>query len=183
MCSQSINGRVHGKDPECRSICIRRVFAHEVRNVINFKEHKNIGPDGKARYPLPAEGQAANLPRILGGPPKEEDSEDGHSAPVTLPTKHWDEGYYFWTGKGHWTMLNKTLSMTMDLRQQQNSQTKQARRREIWQDYQQHLKQSGGQQVGERDPASDKWWGPIVPPKPIPDTRCDRLFFLYESSG
>lgn len=33
-CSQSISGRAHGQNPFCRSLCIRRIFAHEVRHLL-----------------------------------------------------------------------------------------------------------------------------------------------------
>ncbi|KAF8653291.1 hypothetical protein AX16_003993 [Volvariella volvacea WC 439] len=188
-CSQNVHGRIYGKEPRCRSICVRRVFPHEVKNIASFKAHQSVGPDGKARYPLPAEGQAANVPLLLGGKPvKEEEDEFGSahepssssasssaaekSKKPTVETKYWDEGWYVWTSKSRWAVYEKTDSMRMDLGQQQQMRARRDQQRELWQDYQDHLQQRGDDQTV--DPSS-KWWGPIVPAKPFPDTSSQSL--------
>lgn len=162
-CSQSISGRIHSKEPKCRSICLRKVFPHEVQNIVSFKKHENVGPDGKAKYPLPMEGQPINLPRLLGGT-SNSDSEDHPKPPVT---KYWDEGWYLWTSPSRWAFLQKTDMMMQDFQKQKETELKHESRREVWHDYQEHLKRGVS---GVADQQS-QFWGPIVPPRPIPNTR------------
>ncbi|KAG6920174.1 hypothetical protein DXG01_004942 [Tephrocybe rancida] len=169
-CSQSINGRFHGKEPTCRSLCIRKIFAHEVKNVVAFKTHRNVGPDGKAMYPLPAEGQPSSVPQWLGGkPPRDADSDDDEDLPQVkqppTPIKCWDEGWYLWTTQSRVAIHDKLDSMSQDLGRQHQSNEKHQQRQEVWQEYQDHL------QKGDQTAESGKWWGPIVPPRPLPDFR------------
>ncbi|KAF8891747.1 hypothetical protein BD779DRAFT_1621802 [Infundibulicybe gibba] len=176
-CSQNVNGRIYGKEPSCRSICIRKVFPHEVRNVVAFKSHRDVGPDGKAKYPLPAEGQPLNLPRYLGGKPLEDSDEQ--PKPSNEARKYWQEGWYFWTSNSRWAVHDKTDTMIMDLEQQQQFATYQEQRREVWQDYQDHLQQTAGTNAtgnqAESEAGSSKWWGPIVPLRPPPDVSSQSL--------
>lgn len=167
-CSQTVSGRIHNKEPNCHSICLRKVFPHEVRNVLSFKRHNNLGPDGKARYPLPSEGQSTNIPRYLGGSPKEA-AED--QLPTPLPsTKFWDEGWYLWTGKGRWAVVEKTENMMLDFQHQQQVDTIRQKRKEVWQTYQDQLKQNVGTQPG--DGKAPPWWrGHVVLPKVQQDDR------------
>jgi len=164
-CSQSVTGRIHGKEPYCRSLCVRKVFPHEVRNVIAFKQHKQVDPTGKAAYPLPTEGQPANLPRILGGNPPEDDSN--HKPQPLHNSKNWDKGLYFWTGQGPMAAHQKIDSMSLDFEQQRRVVEMRERRREVWQDYQDSLRQKND--AGKEDVRT---WVPNVPPRPLPDTRC-----------
>ncbi|KAF8897094.1 hypothetical protein CPB84DRAFT_1781550 [Gymnopilus junonius] len=167
-CTQSVSGRIHGKEPNCHSICLRKVFPHEVRNVVAFKHHNNVGPDGKAKYLLPAEGQSANLPRMLGG--SKDVTEDNSSKPKATQPKYWDEGWYLWTATGRWAVVQKTEKMMLDLQHQQQLEQIRQSRKEIWQDYQEQLKQNVGDKPVGQTPPQAPWWGPIVPPKNIQDT-------------
>ncbi|KAG5653511.1 hypothetical protein H0H81_012583 [Sphagnurus paluster] len=175
-CSQSVNGRFHGKEPSCRSLCIRKVFAHEVKNIIAFKTHRNLGPDGKAMYPLPSEGQPSNLPHMLGGRPVEDG--DMSQKKSNEPLKYWDEGWYLWTTQSRLAIHEKTDSMMMDLERQQRVGKRYEQRQEVWQDYQDHLEKMAAQPEGApapQDGETSKWWGPIVPPRPIPEFRSHSL--------
>ncbi|KAF9485957.1 hypothetical protein BDN70DRAFT_822719 [Pholiota conissans] len=171
-CTQTVSGRINRREPNCHSLCVRKVFPHEVRNVLAYKRHHSVGTDGKAVYPLPAEGQAANVPRILGGHPKEE-SEDSSKPPTPPPTKNWDEGWYLWTGEGRWNFFQKTEKMMLDLPSQQQLDAVRENRKEVWHDYQEKLKQNPGQHV--QPPSTSQWWAPIVPPKSLPDTSSSLL--------
>jgi hypothetical protein len=131
---------------------------------LSFKKHESVGLDGKARYPLPAEGQPANLPLLLGGT----SNNDWEDRPRTSAKKCWDEGWYLWAGQGRWSVLQKTDMMMLDLQKQKQAELKRERRKELWHDYQAHLKHGLG---GVADQPQSGQWGPIVPPKPIPDTR------------
>ena len=146
------------------------MFPHEVRNVLSFKRHQSVGPDGKARYPLPSEGQSANLPRVLGGTPKD-DSEDAPKVPTAGPTKYWDEGWYVWTGKGRFAGMEKIEKMILDLPLQQKLEKIRESRKEVWHDYEERLKQNTGQQ-DVRNQVGPQWWGPLVAPKTIEDAKC-----------
>lgn len=168
-CSQSITGRIHSKEPFCKSICIRQVFPHEVKNVIAFKNHRNVAPDGKAKYPLPPEGQPANIPRYLGG--KSAEDGDARESNVDGP-KMWDEGWYLWTSHSRLAIHEKTDTMLMDLEQQRRLAEHWEQRREVWQDYQDHLQNAPhNQDSEEHNTQPSRWWGPIVPPRPVPEFR------------
>lgn len=75
-CSQTVRGRAQGQEPWCRSVCIRKVFPHEVRKVMRVFEST---PDGllakdvetDTKVPLPPEGQ--RLPPWLTGKRRADD--------------------------------------------------------------------------------------------------------------
>lgn len=141
-----------------------------MKNIVAFKNHRNIASDGKAKYPLPAEGQPTNIPRYLGGKP----AEDGDAREPTVDgTKTWDEGWYLWTSHSRLAIHEKTDTMLMDLEQQRRLSEHWEQRREVWQDYQDHLQNAPHNQEGEeshnRQPS--RWWGPIVPLRPVPEFR------------
>lgn len=162
-CSQTVSGRIHGREPNCRSLCIRKVFPHEIKNILSFKRHEAVGVDGKAKYPLPSEGQSDNLPRLLGGTPK----EDSHQNAPSTSTRYWDEGWYLWTGNGRWVGQQKTEQMMLDLAKQQVLDNIRTDRKELWQEYQ---KQNINTQNGDEQPLPGaQWWGPLVPPKTFED--------------
>lgn len=152
-------------------MCIRKVFPHEVRNILSFRRHHSVGPDGKALYPLPAEGQAENLPRALGGK-AHDDSEEAHSTRSSPPTKFWDEGWYFWTGRGREAFLQKMEKMMLDLPNQQQLDHIRDGRKELWHDYQQQIRQN------PHHPAPAPWWAPIVAPKSISDAKYVTIQFF-----
>lgn len=170
-----MRGRLQEQDPNCRSVCIRKVFPHEVRNIVSFKSHRNVGADGKAKYPLPEEGQAVNLPRFLGGRPVgDSDTSNKPLAPVAV--KHWDEGYYLWMSKGRWAAFEKTASMKLNLEKQQQTVLHVDHTKELLQDYQEHLNQrTHSQRMEKSSPQvhenAEGWFGSIVPPRPKTDLR------------
>ncbi|KAF5354958.1 hypothetical protein D9756_005427 [Leucocoprinus leucothites] len=169
-CSQSVTGRIHGKEPYCRSFCVRKVFPHEVRNVIAFRKHKQVDQSGKAPYPLPAEGQALNLPRIFGGKPQEDADDPDYKPQPAQPPKTWDEGVYLWSGKGRMAAHEKMDSMSMDFERQRRVVEMKERRKEVWQDYQDSLRQKN--HIESEDV---RMWVPNVPPRPYPDTSSQSL--------
>lgn len=140
---------------------------------MSFKRHEVVGSDGKAKYPLPSEGQSANLPRILGGSGTSKDeSEDRPKVVSSTPMKYWDEGWYMWTGKGRWASHRKTEQMVLDLFKQQMLEKIREDRREIWQDYQEQLKKSTGHKDDVLSPVQAPWWGSLAPPKTLEDVGC-----------
>lgn len=58
----------------------------------------------------------------------------------------------------------------MDLEQQRRRAHRWEQRKEVWQDYQDHL-QKIPDQPNSPEAESNRWWGPIVPPRPIPEFR------------
>ena len=74
-----MRGRVNGQEPWCRSVCIRKVFPHEVRKVLRFVETGAQGVEKtvevESQIPLPPEGQ--RLPHWLTGRPKPADDAAG----------------------------------------------------------------------------------------------------------
>ncbi len=162
-CTQTVRGRITSQQPGCRSLCVRRVFAHEVRNILAFRRHQDTDDDGKAKYPLPAEGQPVNVPRFLGGKPPDPDAD--HPVPIP-PKKYWDEGWYLWTTKSTHASVEKLATMNFDLQRQARRESYKEKRRATWQEYEQFLENNQTD-----SPEGSKWWGAIVPPRPFPDTQ------------
>jgi len=165
-CSQNISGRIHSKSPWCRSVCLRKVFSHEVRNILQFKSHRDIGPDGKARYPLPQEGQPINLPRYLGGKPIDDPEHDRKSP---ADTKYWDEGWYLWKTNSYIGVFNNISNMSVNLETQVIQESVIKGKRQLWKEYQEFLRS------GQPRTEENKWLGPVVPPNFGPDPTLDSL--------
>ncbi|KAK7057533.1 hypothetical protein R3P38DRAFT_2841536 [Favolaschia claudopus] len=165
-CSQNVSGRVHGKAPWCRSVCIRKVFSHEVRNILQFQSHRDIGPDGRARYPLPAEGQPIHLPRYLGGKSLEDPE---HDRKVPEDTKYWDEGWYLWKTTNYLGVFSSMAQMQNNLEKQNKVDAMKQSKRKLWKEYQEFLKS------GEPEVEENKWLGRVVPPNFGPDAAPDSL--------
>ena len=132
-CSQSINGRVERRPPWCRTLCIRRVFAHEVRNVIGISRHRGALPDGTVKYPLPPEGQ----PRKAAGPSGDETTRSNPESSSLVerevpPTQvqYWEEGWYLWCSRSPRTSVEHLRLMGLDLAAQMKlMEVKEARRK------------------------------------------------------
>ncbi|KAF7315206.1 hypothetical protein MIND_00035000 [Mycena indigotica] len=165
-CSQNVAGRIHNRGPWCRSVCIRKVFSHEVRNVIQFKSHKEIGADGKARYPLPSEGQPINLPSYLGGK-QIEDPEHGRKSPGDV--KYWDEGWYFWKSTTFLGAHDIISRLPLNLESQTRQEEIRIAKRKVWQDYQAFLR------AGRPKSEENRWIGPVVPTNVGPDVSSQAL--------
>lgn len=160
-----MSGRLNGKEPYCRSFCIRKVFLHEIRNVVGVKSHRNVGPDGQVKYPLPHEGQPENIPKLLGGTQSDDpDEKPGQRRPEG--TNYWNEGWYMWTGSGRWAMLEKTETMLLDLEQQQRLEALKDRKREAVIETSKTTKLTD-----EPEGALRKKWGYVVPRNSNPDAR------------
>ncbi|KAJ7076853.1 hypothetical protein B0H15DRAFT_862960 [Mycena belliarum] len=163
-CSQNVSGRIHGKIPSCRSVCLRKVFSHEVRNILQFKSHKDVGADGKARYPLPQEGQPIHLPRYLGGRPTD-DPEHGRKSPADI--KYWDEGWYVWKTNTCLGVYRSISLMPKTLEGQVKADLHVKAQRQQWKEYQEFVR--SGQ------PPENKWLGPVIPPNLGPDPAPESL--------
>ncbi|KAF7321574.1 hypothetical protein MKEN_00678400 [Mycena kentingensis (nom. inval.)] len=165
-CSQNVTGRINNRPPWCRSVCIRKVFSHEVRNIVQFKSHKELGPDGKARYPLPPEGQPINLPTYLGGR-QIEDEEHGRKSPGDV--KYWDEGWYIWKTTNYIGTNDIISHMPLNLESQRRLAAARSNKRKMWEDYKEFIKS------GQPRTLENKWLGPVVPPNIGSDPSSDAL--------
>ncbi|KAJ7690753.1 hypothetical protein B0H17DRAFT_1064680 [Mycena rosella] len=165
-CSQNVSGRIHNKAPWCRSVCIRKVFSHEVRNILQFKSHREVDADGKARYPLPKEGQPINLPRYLGGKPTD-DPEHGRKSPADI--KYWDEGWYLWKTNSFLGVYSSIHMMPKTLEAQGLEESQKKAKRQLYKEYQEFLRS------GQPRTQENKWLGPIVPPNFGPDPAPESL--------
>lgn len=92
-CSQTSVGRAQGAEPWCRTICLRYVRKHEIKE--------------KGKIPLPPEGQP------------EEAVTNGHVGGLGAQNvKNWQEGYYLWIAKHRWPSQEKLDIMGLTLEQQ-----------------------------------------------------------------
>ncbi|EGO00944.1 hypothetical protein SERLA73DRAFT_105438 [Serpula lacrymans var. lacrymans S7.3] len=118
-CSQSSRGRAEGNEPWCRSICLRRVFAHEVKRVVAHDNASKLHGASSRLFPLPPEGQPGSS-RPLRQDPGHFSEDHELSPPYTSPedTRYWEEGWYLWTSKSRWAAQEKFDLMTCDLHRQ-----------------------------------------------------------------
>lgn len=106
-CKQTSRGRARIDNPECRTICFRKVFGHEVSDG-SYDTTDDPNADFKPRrsIPLPGEGQHSDA---VGDGEVEE----------TEKTRYWKEGRYIWTAKGgRWITHEKVDTMVLPLSEQ-----------------------------------------------------------------
>lgn len=115
-----MRNRADGQEPWCRSLCIRRVFEHEVKRLTNqFAYDSRIQQHGgvieELKMPLPPEGQppSAIVDGIVGGP-----NQDGR--PSAEGVRYWEEGLYIWGTKSRWASQERMDLMMLDLERQTN---------------------------------------------------------------
>ncbi|THH06970.1 hypothetical protein EW145_g3712 [Phellinidium pouzarii] len=114
-CSQSVRGRFEGRDPRCRSLCIRRVFEHEVKQLtthFSLDSRSHVVNGAANEYPLPPEGQpsSAIIDGAVGGVPGTRSAAEG--------VRYWKEGWYIWMTKNRWAAQEKMDLMMFDLDKQ-----------------------------------------------------------------
>jgi hypothetical protein len=63
-CSQTVAGRHRGRAPTCKSICFRRVFAHEVKKLVA----RTNAPDGRT---ITTAGAVLSVPQVVEERPKQ----------------------------------------------------------------------------------------------------------------
>ncbi|OAX43696.1 hypothetical protein K503DRAFT_680602 [Rhizopogon vinicolor AM-OR11-026] len=136
-CSQTTRGRTEGREPTCRSVCFRRVFAHEVRTAIAHDEVlRGKTPQKNHGYPLPPEGQPN--PDSLSS-----------SSPKSVDIRYWEEGWYLWTSRSRWATQERLDLMMWDLDHQDHWQRHKDEVQKEWDDYwAQHQRQAGEQIYG-----------------------------------
>ncbi|KAI9064560.1 hypothetical protein FKP32DRAFT_1591375 [Trametes sanguinea] len=153
-CSQSVTGRIHGSDPWCRSLCIRKVFLHEVTRILSHRTtetiHQRPGRPPKreitehietapVHHPLPPEGQRYSgwLHALLGRPaqPAAADAAahpDAHAHDGKGELRYWKAGWYLWWSKSRWAAQERMDLMRRSLGSQTEWQQLKERRNEEW---------------------------------------------------
>lgn len=124
-CSQSHFGRAHGNEPKCYTLCLRRVFNHEVNRVLTNVNYGPIikSPAVSANIPLPQEANTT-LGQYISDSPQAEVSDSSASSPDTTsshlenPQRHWQEGYYIWLSRSRRAASEHLSHMKRDLFQQ-----------------------------------------------------------------
>jgi len=118
-CTQTAAGRTNRQTPQCRSICLRKVFSHEVYKLLTIADPTLPKPKLvpiKQQIPLPREGQdPASF--FFSTVDKEEDdapSKKGKDKEVRL----WDQGWYLWYSRDPWAAREKISMMSLALDQQ-----------------------------------------------------------------
>jgi hypothetical protein len=159
-CTQNISGRIEKRPPLCRTICVRRVFAHEVRNVLGFNRHRNARADGVARYPLPLEGQfREEVPdeniSISGRREAQKRKVDG------ADLQYWEEGWYIWSTRSKWKTLEHIDLMMFDIPTQAQWMEIQNAKRKEWEERQKAT--AAGKEQSTAAPAQSA---------PFPDETC-----------
>jgi hypothetical protein len=119
-CSQSYFGRAHGKEPKCYTLCLRRIFNHEVNRVLT---NVNYGPTIKspttsANIPLPAEAKTTLGQYISHTETSDSSAPSSHATTSQHPEnsqRHWQEGYYVWLSRSRQAASEHMSHMKRDL--------------------------------------------------------------------
>ncbi|OJT14748.1 hypothetical protein TRAPUB_8696 [Trametes pubescens] len=135
FCSQSITGRIHGHDPWCRSLCVRRVFLHEVTRVLATHAHAHPSSSPvPVHYPLPPEGQRYSgwLHALVGGP-STDPAADGYGVLGDRDEpRTWKAGWYLWWSRSRWAAQERFDQMRRSLEAQAEWEHLKARRNDEW---------------------------------------------------
>ncbi|EPQ55041.1 hypothetical protein GLOTRDRAFT_41709 [Gloeophyllum trabeum ATCC 11539] len=114
-CAQSVVGRVNRQTPRCRSLCLRKVFVHEVYKAVAVREaegRREVIPV-KAQIPLPQEGQD---PAAFFWPVGDDDDEGaGAGTGKGREARCWDAGWYLWYSRNPWAARERINVMAMPL--------------------------------------------------------------------
>ncbi|THH01332.1 hypothetical protein EW026_g1327 [Hermanssonia centrifuga] len=184
-CSQTVRGRTEQTEPWCRSICLRKIFDHEVRKILgthardpstsNHSNSQTISDDVEFKFPLPPEGQPTPIPdtsRVAGGM---DDSDDEHTdfesawSPSSIgkgkqrQVRYWQDGWYVWLSKNRWAAQEKMDLMMYDLARQAEWQKHKEKMNVDWEAYQRQGQDVHSDTIAEPVP-EDR--GPVVGPMP-----------------
>jgi len=201
-CSQTVRGRAQQQEPRCRSLCIRKVFRHEVRRAMTMhelqdtirayeREHsklpEKIDASVPVKYKLPVEGQLR--PNRNSGPSSLQDvsNVDAGEDPPS-PSRHerssssdndedkvryWEPGWYLWSTTSRWAAQEQMDMMSRDLKWQSD-----------WQRYKDNVnddyrRRQGQDEGGVDDERKEEVQGPRIR-QSFPDLTCARVL-LFET--
>ncbi|KAI8974008.1 hypothetical protein BD414DRAFT_498841 [Trametes punicea] len=168
-CSQSVTGRIHGHDPWCRSLCVRKVFMHEVTRILSRHTtqtvHKQPGKlprreitetieTAPVHHPLPPEGQryAGWMQALLGHSNDANDHSPRTDEHAKAELKYWKAGWYLWWSKSRWAAQERMDLMRRSLGSQTEWQQMKERRNEEWErgaSYDEHRLNEDVHQLGD----------------------------------
>lgn len=180
-CSQSIRGRIEQTEPWCRSICIRRVFDHEVRRTLAVHSQDphvaSAASETEAKFPLPPEGQPSpethsTSPQSSEGQEWDDDIQWTPSSTSSGPlrpqnTRYWKTGWYFWYSKSRWAAQEKMDLMMCDLTKQAEWQKYKERVNAEWAAYEQKTRTIGDQASEDLGPSRQ---AVVQPPMHVPSS-------------
>lgn len=150
-CSQTVRGRAQQQEPWCRSVCIRKVFRHEVRRAMTVhelqdairaqerepsKSPERIDPSVAVKYKLPIEGQPnrnrnagpsspQDIPNVDAGEDSPSSSRYGRSSSDDHDedkVRYWEPGWYLWSTTSRWAVQEQMDMLSRDLKWQSDWQ-------------------------------------------------------------
>lgn len=104
---QTARGRVQNHEPKTYSICLRKIYPHEVADYLLGKGWQTQQSNS---IPLPPEGQPVQE-RYL-------DESDASTKPDEDETRYWEQGWYLWTTTSNRNAVEKMLLMSQSLKSQ-----------------------------------------------------------------
>jgi len=102
---QTARGRSQNDDPKTYSICLRKVYPHEVTDYLLGKGWRTQQTNN---IPLPPEGQPVQE-RYL-------DEPETSTKPDEDETRYWEQGWYLWTTSSNKNAVEKLLLMSRSLK-------------------------------------------------------------------
>lgn len=103
---QTARGRTQNHDPKTYSICLRKIYPHEVTDYLLGKGWRT---QQTSNIPLPPEGQPAQEPYL---------DEPESSLKPDEETRYWEQGWYLWTTSSNKNAVEKLLLMSQSLKSQ-----------------------------------------------------------------
>ena len=102
---QTARGRSQNDEPKTYSICLRKVYPHEVTDYLLGKGWRTQQTNN---IPLPPEGQPVQE-RYL-------DEPESSTKPDEDETRYWEQGWYLWTTSSNKNAVEKLLLMSQSLK-------------------------------------------------------------------
>lgn len=104
---QTARGRSQNHEPKTYSICLRKVYPHEVTD---YLLGKGWGTQQTNNIPLPPEGQPVQERYLDESEESTKTDED--------ETRYWEQGWYLWTTSSNKNAVEKLLLMSQNLKSQ-----------------------------------------------------------------
>lgn len=126
---QTARGRAQNHEPKTYSICLRKVYPHEVTDYLLGKGWRTQQTNN---IPLPPEGQPTQE-RYL-------DESDAPTKPDEDETRYWEQGWYLWTTTSNKNAVERLLLMSQSLKSQDRHLQDKLHREKDEQDEQEQLR-------------------------------------------
>lgn len=102
---QTARGRFQNHEPKTHSICLRKVYPHEVTDYLLGKGWRTQQTNN---IPLPPEGQPVQEHYL--------DESESSLRPDEDETRYWEQGWYLWTTTSNKNAVEKLLLMSQSLK-------------------------------------------------------------------